>query len=264
MIVSHRYRYVFVELPRTGSTAIDQELRDLYDGARVGAKHGSYEEFLRTATDDEKTYFVFSCIRDPIDDAVSRYFKLKTDHEQRYSHPVKSRYQVGLKRAETMLHDGPPDDKKIHRRRLGDRLENRRFRWIRDHDADFPTYFLHYYHLPYDNWSRLSHHRLDYVIRFEHLEEDFDAVLHKLGIEPVRPLPVRNRTSGKDRASWEYYGTPAAIRRARRVFGPYMQRWGYELPSAWGDGGPSAWDRTLFTVASVPRTFYWRVLRGRV
>ncbi len=33
MIIRHRYKYVFVELPHTGSTAISEELRELYDGS---------------------------------------------------------------------------------------------------------------------------------------------------------------------------------------------------------------------------------------
>ena len=33
--------------------------------------------------------------------------------------------------------------------------------------AGFPAYFRRFYRLPYDNWSSLSHHRMDHVLRFE-------------------------------------------------------------------------------------------------
>src|SRR2546426_260618 len=39
LIVSHKHRYVFVELPRTGSTAVRHELRELYDGTPILHKH---------------------------------------------------------------------------------------------------------------------------------------------------------------------------------------------------------------------------------
>ena len=35
MIISHRHRYVFVKLPRTGSSAVRRELRELYDGVPI-------------------------------------------------------------------------------------------------------------------------------------------------------------------------------------------------------------------------------------
>jgi hypothetical protein len=85
LIISHQHRYLFVELPRTGSTAIRHELRELYDGTPILHKHSTYDEFRRQASVAELQYFVFSTVRNPLDDAVSRYFKLKTDHNLRFS-----------------------------------------------------------------------------------------------------------------------------------------------------------------------------------
>ena len=59
MIISHRHRYVFVELPRTGSSAVRRELRELYDGVPILHKHSTYDEFRRQASEDERGYFVF-------------------------------------------------------------------------------------------------------------------------------------------------------------------------------------------------------------
>jgi hypothetical protein len=265
MIISHRYRYVFVELPRTASTAISHELRDRYDGISILEKHSLYQRFLRDASEDEKRYFVFSGIRNPLDDAVSRYFKLKTDHHDRFTNPVKAKYAVGSRRAELAMR-GDPDairEVKARKRSPVDRLENRRFRYVAARGADFPTFLERYYRLPYDNWSRLSHRDFDYVIRFEHIQEDFAAVLRMLGIEQERPLPISNRTSDKEMAFWEYYSTPGSIERAKRVFGPFMERWGYAFPEAWGPSEVSAWDRFLFDAMAIPRSTYWRWFRGK-
>ncbi len=222
MIIGHRHRYLFVELPRTGSTAIRQELRELYGGEPVLWKHATYEDFLRVASPDERRYFVFSAIRNPLDDAVSRYFKLRLDHKQRFT------------------------ERPGKHRNLANRLvDQRMFRFLDRTDADFPAFFLRYYRFPYDTWASLSHARMDYVMRFETLAEDFERVLRAIGIEPVRPLPVVNRTSGRER-DFDVYYPPRVRGRARRVFGPYAERWGYQLPAEWQLPPPSPLHRAEY------------------
>ena len=53
MIISHRHRFVFVELPRTGSSAVRRELRELYDGVPILHKHSTYDEFRRQARSEK-------------------------------------------------------------------------------------------------------------------------------------------------------------------------------------------------------------------
>jgi hypothetical protein len=207
MIISHTYKYVFVELPHTGSTAISAELRELYDGSKILRKHARYSEFLRVASATEREYFAFSCIRNPLDVAVSLYFRYKTDHHGRYSEPrgVVTRSDVEL------------------------------FRFIQQTGADFPTYFKRAFRrpIPYDNFSREAHRQLDFVLRFENLADDFAKALTMIGIEPRRRLPVVNRTSQR-RSDFASYYPPEMVPRAKWVFGPFMEQWGYEFPHAWG------------------------------
>lgn len=239
MIISNRHRYLFVELPRTGSTAIRRELRELYDGEPILHKHATYEEFLRVASDEQKKYFVFSGIRNPLDDAVSQYFKLRTDHNQRMTDPARA------PKAKPLLN------------RIVDRHI---FRYLRRTDAEFADYFMRYQILPYDRWSSLSHDRFDYVIRFEHLADDFEEVLHRIGIEPKRRLPQINPTASRSR-DWRDYYPPRTWGRARRVFGPYMERWGYEFPPEWGITGLRRGDRIGYAIFSFVARLYWRYLR---
>jgi len=161
LIISDRHRYLFVELPRTGSTAVRRELRALYDGRPILTKHATYGDFLRVATEDQKRYFVFSSVRNPLDDAVSKYFKVKGG------------------RAHGALPRGTRGDRPSGKRRGKDRLINRLLdrhmtRFVRRTGADFPTFFLHYYVLPYDTWASLAHHRFGLVMRFETLADDFE------------------------------------------------------------------------------------------
>lgn len=239
MIISHKHRYLFVENPHTATTAISRELRDLYDGMPALRKHASYEEFSRIASPEEKRYFVFAGVRNPLDEAVTLYFKLKTNHGGTFTDPKKRSQRGG--------HVTPSD--------------LRRYRFVKANDADFATYFLRFYHLPFTNLCSLSRKRLDFVIRFETLQEDFAKALELLAIEQKRPLPVANRTAGRTRDFWSYY-TPQVRDRARRVFGPFMRIWGYEFPPEWGSS-PIPWSsQALFHVVDVGKKLYWKHLKG--
>jgi hypothetical protein len=71
MIISHKHKFLFVELPLTASTAISRELRANYGGEKILFKHATYQDFLRVANTHEREYFVFSGLRNPLDKAVS-------------------------------------------------------------------------------------------------------------------------------------------------------------------------------------------------
>jgi hypothetical protein len=242
MILSHQHKYLFVEFPRTGTTAVSKELVQLYDGKRILRKHSSYQEFLRIASEEEKKYFVFTCVRNPLDDAVSHYFKLKNDHGERYTDE-----EMASKR----------------RKRLSEKLDARMYNVIQEKDMDFPTFFRRYHIIPYNNWSSISIKRYDYVMRFENLQDDFATVLNRIGLEPVRPLPFRNTTSQRKKEFWMYY-TPDIIPKARRIFGPYMKQWGYEFPQEWGESPIPWWNQFEFDFFNFFRRFYWNYLRAYI
>ena len=241
MIISHKYKYLFVELPRTGSTAISQELCDLYDGTPILCKHSTYLDFLKVANPEEKEYFVFSGIRNPLDDAVSHYFKFKTDHKGNFTDPTRRKKRQGL---------------------VGN-LNYSRFNFLKSSHADFSTFFMKYYKIPYNNWASLSHKEFDFIIRFENLAHDFAKALKLIGIEAVRPLPVVNRTGKRENGYLTYY-TPETIKRAKHVFSPFMKQWGYEFPPEWGDASVSWWNQMEFEFFNIFRNAYWRYLRFRI
>jgi hypothetical protein len=265
MIISHEHRYVFVELPRTGCTAVGKELIECYDGERILAKHSMYSDFLKQASTEEKGYFAFSSIRNPLDDAVSGYFKLKSDHHGRYSDPVRRRYRVGNRGADAVRSTGlNARGSRPARRTAGERRDNRRFQYIETTGCSFSEYFMRYYRAPYDAWSTVNHGRMRQLIRFEQLEEDFERVLvDGLGLELRRPLPVRNRTDAKaaESATFLDYYTPETRSRAAWVFGPYMARFGYTFPAEWEVGPPPASSRLAYMALAVPRRAYWQLIR---
>lgn len=226
MIVSERQKYLFIELPHTGSTAISKELCENYDGKRILKKHSFFHEYQRMAP-NEKKYFVFSCIRNPLDEVVSIYLKYKTDQITEYT-------QIS--------------DRK--------RATYQRYNFAKNNNNSFQDYLKKFYKLPYDNWSCLAHKQFDYVLRFENLQSDFQVMLGKIGLEQVKPLPVVNTTNQKKH--YLTYYSPEIYDYAKYVFGPFMKRWNYTFPAEWGDSSVPFFAEILFVIFRLPRKIYWR------
>ena len=240
MMISHRYKHVFVELNQTGSTAISRELRKCYDGFPILHKHARYRDFLRVASDHERAYFAFSCVRNPLDRVVSRYYKYKNDNAGRFGSASKWT---------------KPGWRVYYHLFVG-----RKYAFVKGSDTDFNAYFKKYYRLPYDDWSSLSHRELDYVIRFEHLQKGFAEVLDLLGTKQARPLPQLNATADRSQDSLSCYSRDS-IGRAKWVFGPFMKEWGYEFPAEWGDDDVHWLSQTVYQLLRWPRKLYWQHLK---
>jgi hypothetical protein len=240
MIISHQHKYLFVEFPHTASTAIHGELQAHYGGSPILHKHATYPEFLKIASADEKSYFVFSCIRNPLDVAVTIYHKCRSNDFR----------SIG-------------DWEGKHHFLRHWLIEQRKNALIESTRSDFTSHFMRTYRFPHSDWSSLSHRDFDFVIRYENLQDDLARVLDLLEIEQIRRLPLVNITDGKRNDFVSYY-TPEIIPRARWVFGPYMQKWGYEFPVAWGDE-PVHWLSQLeYRIICLARNLYWKHVRWRI
>ena len=240
MIISHTHKYIFIQLPKTASSSIGKELIENYDGQKILDKHAHYHDFLKTANADEQEYFVFSCIRNPLDAFVSEYFKIKNQHGLL---PGKQMQLVMRNKGLKGLIKG--------RNRLRGKIN-----FLRNNEG-FTAYFNQYCKFTYDNWSRLEHNNFDYVIRFENLQADFATVLELIGLEQKRPLPMTNKTPGKGDELSSYY-VPEIQKKAKDIFGPFMDKWGYDFPTGWNEQ-PISWLRQLeFSVCSIPRSCYWK------
>ena len=240
MIVSHEHRYVFIEVPHTGSVAISRELRENYGGEQILRKHATYRDFLRQATPAQREYFSFAAVRHPLDLTVSRYFRFKLKERPAMGNP------------EWIAKHGS----------VAQKLDLRVAQWIVRNDASFEEFLLRWYRVPFDSWTSLDQARYSSVIRFETLADDFERTVREIGLQPVRPLPPANATPGRDR-NWIAHYTPRARRRATWVFGPYMQQWGYDFPAEWGRVRVPAWSKVYFRLARAGRSVYWRFLRFR-
>jgi len=239
MIISYKHRYLFVELPRTGTTAISRELCENYEGEAILKKHATYEDFLRSSEGKKcREYYRFSCIRHPMDKAVSLYFKYKTDH--------RSYYSSGRRKGK---------DNWIVRMQ-----QNSQFKFIISANADFSDYFMRYFWVPYDDWSILSHDKFNRIIRFEDLDDGLCKVLRDLDIEQVRSLPRKNVTASRADDFFQYY-TKRTRQRAKWVFGPYMDKWRYSFPPNWDMEGVGPINNMVYRAVNAFRSLYWRCYR---
>ena len=240
MIISHENKYVFVQLPKTASTAIEVELLEHYGGEKIMLKHDLYHRFEKQATAEEKKYFVFASVRNPMDIAASHYYNLLQENR---------------------ITKRTPKKHKLARKIWGSYRTKKRFDFIRDGEGDFKSYFLKFYNQPYANWSIVDHKAFNFVIRYEHMQEDFAELLRKLGLEQVRPIPVANKTKNKSGSFMDLYTDPEVIQRAIDVFGPYFREFGYEFPEEWSSYKESPWSQRMYPVLNSVRTFYWKHLR---
>lgn len=238
MIISYKHKYLFIEVPHTGSDVISRELCAHYGGSPILRKHAYYPEFLTVANPEEKEYTVLSGIRNPLDEAVAQYHRYKANPKGIYTDPRNIRDQGGWL---------TPTDQA-------------QFQYVRDNAPDFASFLLKFYTRPYTNISSLSANALNFVIRFEHLQEDFGRALELLGIEQKRPLPRPKENEDRVPDFRSYY-TPECYDRAKRVFGPFMEKWGYKFPRQWGIASVPWTCRVRFSLHDALKRFYWTRLK---
>ncbi|MDA0682636.1 MAG: hypothetical protein O2781_04720, partial [Bacteroidetes bacterium] len=127
-----------------------------------------------------------------------------------------------------------------------------RFHFIQDKNATFQEYFVKFFRNPYDNFSSLTIDNCDHVIRYENITDDYLTALKKAGISNPRPLPVANKTAGKKQDISEYF-TDEIKEKAISVFGPFLEKYNYSFPQAWGKVRPSIKSRVQFRLLAILR-----------
>ena len=220
MVISHKYKYVFIQLDRTASTTIAKELVEYYDGKHILWKHARYCDFLKIANEEEEKYFAFSGMRNPLDVIVTEYFRTKIDMFGRFSN--------------------------INKRRGVSKLNIKKHNYISNNNADFTSFYKKFYYTQiYNEWKTKDFEKLDFIYCFEDLQRQFSNILRKLRIKQKRPLPVVNKTPERKNDFTSYY-TKEIQSRAKIVLGKYMIKWGYTFPINWNN--PSLLKRVYFGI----------------
>jgi hypothetical protein len=230
MIVSHKYKFLFIGLPFSASSAISKELHLEYDGEPYLRKHSLYHEFKNVATKTELKYFVFAVLRNPMEIAVTVYEKMKANAKGNFTNPE-------------LFSENGGHITKHHRER---------FNYIKDNNSSFQKYFKKFHQKPYDNLSSLTIDNCDFVIRYENLAEDYLLALKKVGVSNPKPLLVANKTVGKNNNLLIYY-TNDIKEISIDVFGPFLEKYNYSFPEEWGAVKISFKSKLEFLVLGVLR-----------
>lgn len=120
----------------------------------------------------------------------------------------------------------------------------------------FAAYFKKYYKAPYSDWATLDHNKMDYILRFENLDNDFRKVCGLAGMEWQGEIKKRNVTEQKKR--WQEYYTEELQARAKWVFSPYLEEFRYTFPGSESPPVPSLLNRFCYTGINLFRWVIWR------
>jgi Sulfotransferase family len=225
-IICRAHSLLFIMAPRTGCTAVanllcqelggeflpESDILDARGFAVMRHKHNTlkqlYEHHLLTP-DEKNRFFTFTCVRNPYDSLVSLYVKLS------------STYQYLLEDDTAFVHRVPGYVESMH--------------WCRTHSFDEwieerygPRRVLRFF----KKRRRASMYRrytegADFVMRFEQLQQDFDVVLQRAGLDPLK-IPFFNATPERGSDYRAYYG-----KRSRELVESALeedlQRYGYRF-----------------------------------
>ena len=211
MIISHKYKFLFIGLPFSASSAISKELHLEYEGYPYLRKHSLYNDFENVATKSELKYFVFAVLRNPMEIAITVFEKMKENAKGNFTNPE-------------LFSENGGHITKQHRER---------FNYIKDNNSSFQQYFKKFHQKPYDNLYSLTIDNCDFVIKYETIEEDYLLALKKVGVSNPKPLPVANKTAGKINNILAYY-TNDIKEMSISVFGPFLGKYNYSFPEEWG------------------------------
>lgn len=218
--LSRRYGLLFIHGRATASTAVHDAMEAHLEGEPLPrermldgkgnilvARHSNLPTLMRHGciTQEERSgLLVFATVRNPFDHLVSTYSKMRAIHDGRLARPEAILTDERLESLEYSATHPFEEWVLSHWRRPG---VLGRFRgprpWRYGHTKD-----------------------VDHVLRFERLQEDFDALLARVGYEGTILLPTVNTTPGRERDYRRYY-TSAARQHVERAWRAELDRYSY-------------------------------------
>lgn len=190
MIISEKWKYIFVGLPFSASSAISKELVENYDGKPILGKHSNITDLIRLR--DINDFIVFAVYRDPLEINFTQYSKYLGNAHNVYTDP------------ECFIENGGWVTKRARKF----------YTLVHGEKIDFELYVRKVHKTPYDSVYSMNRKYLDYIVDFSDLNESFHDCLKMIGIDPIRDLPIFNKTKNKHR-----YTIGRKLK--NRVFGPF-------------------------------------------
>lgn len=213
MILSHKYKFIFICNGKTGTTSIEKCLAKYQEGEHLDKGiSGLYDRthipplLLKKQVGDTiwNNYFKFAFVRNPWDWFVSQYFfnmVMKASHEDFFKSPVYAlrKYTYGLLTGKRYLSKNLKTKGTIIREK--DILKTyqylKNFRGLEKMESLFQYNYVYDYE---------GNNMLDFVGRFENLSSDFREIMNIIGIN--ENLPYLNKTKHTNFKS--YYNSKTA------------------------------------------------------
>jgi chondroitin 4-sulfotransferase 11 len=178
-MISHKHKIIFIHIPKTGGTSIDNFFTGSFQ------RHSCAKDYQFNLVDTIfQEYFKFTIVRNPWDLIVSLYGMI-TERQ-------KAGIKATLKRFGKKTYSFEEFVKElVFERHSG--------------GSSFSTNYSHSFTSRCQlNWIKdlTNEICMDYIIRFENLQEDFNIVCDKIGI-PQQELPHKN--ASKHKHYTEYY-----------------------------------------------------------
>lgn len=234
MVILDRYRAVFIEVPRTGSEAVRQELMSQYGGRSEGSKH-SFK-----IPDDCSGYDLFYGVSDPIDRTYSKYLKYKNNPLSYFMHhgnwPV-VKYMMLLANLPAYF-------------------------LVRVVGIGFENYLRLFMPLAFVDPSNFIAAPPRLLLRKENLSSDFKDMLRLIGAIEVRPLPRVNETAGKSVGTKDK--VPNYDRDSMTIgirFNMELEKSGYPFKPI-GSRPLRTWAYLAYHLAFQFKRMTWKIMRG--
>ncbi len=226
-IICRQYGLLFVMTPRTACTAIGELLLTHYDGTylpaddvidsegniRIQKKHSTLSELIENSSlskEEAKSLIKFSAVRNPFDTLVSLYFKQRSKYLPLLADPDSWVNRIGPLYVKNMKYAQTHSFKQWLFRKCRRQMLKRFFgapaSMFRDYTGG-----------------------MDFVIKYENLQNDLREVFRRAGMATNVCVPVINRTDERKNMEYRSYYTPMAAQAVRLAFAEDLKRYGYEF-----------------------------------
>lgn len=193
MVISHKHKFIFLEKPKVASCSIRVALQKISDVRWVhdkGKRHGGIKVSLKHFP-ESANYFKFAFTRNPWDLELSYYIWLKSMSGH------KKRYQ---------------ENSITFEEHINSKMFNK-----------MPTF------LSFSSFFK-GQINVDFVGRFENLQEDFDKICSQIGI-PSQTLSTRNKTK---REHYSSYYNKETMNMVAKKHEKDIEIFGYEFEEPFG------------------------------
>jgi hypothetical protein len=215
---------LFVQAPRTGCTAIEQLLIERFGGeplpkenildangfVRIQRKHCTIAQLLREGLiprDYQQRFLTVTTVRNPYDSLVSLYIKKREAYQEKRADPNSWVHQLRGYVEDLEYCRTHTFEEWLHKRYPVGKLDRLLGRGRRSLYGRYTA-------------------GIAVVMRFERLQEDFEALMRSLGVEEDVTIPNVNPTR-KRKPSYQDYYTSEARRLVEYVFRPDFEKYGY-------------------------------------